>query len=292
MSIKKAVIPVAGLGTRLLPATKSMPKEMLAVGRKPVVQYVVEELEKSGLTDILFVTGRSKRAIEDHFDFNPELYNNLVNNGKNELLENLSFENMKASFFYVRQSVAKGLGHAIMQSKDFIGADSFVVALGDSIIREDGQALLEIMLNIQVERDAEAVIAVEEVPWAEVHRYGIIKAREGETGRVLDLASIVEKPAKTEAPSNLAVAARYIFRPSIFEMLDRTLTDKHGELQLTDAIESLIRQGKRVCAVVLQGKQKRFDIGNYQSYYKAFLEFALNDPEYGPSLRDYLEDLL
>lgn len=292
MSIKKAVIPVAGLGTRLLPATKSMPKEMLAVGRKPVVQYVVEELESSGLTDILFVTGRSKRAIEDHFDFNPELYNNLVDNGKDELLESLSFENMKAAFFYVRQNMPKGLGHAIMQSRDFVGNDSFVVALGDSIIREDGRALVQIMLDVQAERDAEAVIAVEEVPWAEVHRYGIIKPKEGETGRVVDLASIVEKPTKTDAPSNMAVAARYIFRPSIFEMLDRTLTDKRGELQLTDAIESLIRQGKRVCAVVMQGKQKRFDIGNYQSYYKAFIEFALNDPEYGQTLRDYLEDLL
>ncbi|MCC6932613.1 MAG: UTP--glucose-1-phosphate uridylyltransferase [Deltaproteobacteria bacterium] len=292
MEIRKAVIPVAGLGTRLLPATKSMPKEMLAVGRKPVVQYVVEEMEACGLKDILFVTGRSKRTIEDHFDFNSELYSNLVGTGKRDLLESLSFENMEATFFYVRQAQPKGLGHAIMQARDFVGNEDFVVALGDSIICEDGKRLLETMLEAKKERNAEAVIAVQAVPWEEVHHYGIVKPLSGQSGAVVDLASIIEKPSKNEAPSNLAVAARYIFSPLIFDMLERTLTDKRGELQVTDAIESLIRQGKRVCVVVMQGKQKRYDIGNYLSYYKAFIDFAMSDPDYGQDLRHYVEKAL
>ncbi|HEX4589753.1 MAG TPA: sugar phosphate nucleotidyltransferase, partial [Gemmataceae bacterium] len=233
--IDLAVVPVAGAGTRLLPATKSQPKEMLPVGRKPVVQYIVEELVQSGVRRVLFVTGPGKTSIENHFDVNAELVDFLRETGKEDLLEELEFGRRNVEYCYTRQRRQLGLGHAILTARPFVGDQSFVVALGDSIIGLHAQSLVvrRLLSTFEAER-ADAVIAFEEVPREEVRQYGIAHPR-GDAGPVFQLADIVEKPAVEEAPSTLAVAARYVFRPMIFEHLAKTTPGKGGEIQLTDA---------------------------------------------------------
>lgn len=283
-----AVIPVAGAGTRLLPSTKSQPKEMLPVGRKPVVQYVVEELAGSGMQRMLFVTGPGKNSIENHFDLNQELIHFLRETGKEELLEELAFERAKLEFCYTRQRRQLGLGHAVLCARPFVGQQSFVVALGDSIIGINAQStIVRRMIESFTSQAADAVIAFEEVPAHEVKQYGIAKPRGEATGTFV-LADIVEKPAVHEAPSNLAVAARYVFSPAIFELLARTQPGKGGEIQLTDAIRTLIHQGGKVLGIKLGTSEQRYDIGNFESYYAAFVDFALADPKYGPGLREHL----
>jgi UTP--glucose-1-phosphate uridylyltransferase len=286
--IDLAVIPVAGAGTRLLPSTKSQPKEMLPVGRKPVVQYVVEELAASGMQRMLFVTGSGKHSIENHFDVNQELIHFLRETGKEELLEDLAFERAKLEFCYTRQRRQLGLGHAVLCARPFVGQQSFVVALGDSIIGLNAQSkIVQRMVESFATQSADAVIAFEEVPQHEVKQYGIAKPR-GEATGVFVLADIVEKPAVHEAPSNLAVAARYVFSPAIFELLAKTPPGKGGEIQLTDAIRTLIHQGGKVLGIKLGSSELRYDIGNFESYYAAFVDFALADPKYGPGLREHL----
>ena len=286
-----AVIPVAGLGTRLLPATKSQPKEMLPVGRKPVVQYVVEELTRVGIQRMLFITGAGKYSLENHFDLNLELIENLRETGKEELLNELEFERSAVQYFYTRQRQLLGLGHAVLCAQSFVGDQPFVVALGDSIIGLHAQSkVVERMIEIFTEEQAAAVIAFEEVPFNEVHQYGIAKPKQ--SGEVFEVEELIEKPSANEAPSNLAIAARYVLSPAIFDAIRHTQPGKGGEIQLTDSIRLLIQNGGKVFGSRLNGNEKRYDIGNFESYFNAFLEFALADDKYGDSLRKSLEELL
>lgn len=286
MTVKLAVIPVAGRGTRLIPLTKSLPKEMLPVGRKPVVQYVVEELNRCGLQKLLFITGPTKIAIENHFDLDNELINHLRQTGKEDLLQELAFEKADLQYFYTRQRRQLGLGHAILCAESFVGTEPFVVALGDTILGVNEKAkIVERMIQVFEERRADAVIAFEEVPEEEVHRYGIAAPVNLENPNVFQLANIVEKPSPAEAPSRLAVASRYVFRPEIFQHLKVTKPGKNDEIQLTDAIQAMIADGKKVYGVRVTQEEHRFDIGNFESYFAAFLEFALSDPDFGEEIK-------
>jgi len=290
-AIDIAVIPVAGLGTRLLPATKSQPKEMLPVGRKPVVQYVVEELTRVGITRVLFVTGPGKASIENHFDRNAELIQTLREGGKEELLAALEFERSTAQYFYTRQRELLGLGHAVSCARSFVGTQPFVVALGDSIIGMHAESdVVRRMTRCYHERQAAAVIAFEEVPHAEVSSYGIAKPR-GD-GDVFEIEDLVEKPSPREAPSNLAIAARYVLSPAIFDALAHTSRGKGGEIQLTDAIRAVIRNGGKAYGIRLRDDERRYDIGNFEAYFEAFVAFALADPAHGPALKRYLQKAL
>lgn len=289
--IKIAVVPVAGMGTRLLPSTKSQPKEMLPVGRKPVVQYVVEELNRVGVDKLLFITGPGKTSIENHFDLNLELTETLRESGKEDLLAALSFERTPLQYFYTRQRQLLGLGHAVMCAEPFTANQPFVVALGDSIIGMHAKSrIVERMTDCFTSNQAEAVIAFEEVPADDVYQYGIAKPK-GD-GEVFEVEDLIEKPSVDEAPSNLAVAARYVLAPSVFDALKQTKPGAGGEIQLTDAIRLLLQQGGKVYGVRLGESEKRYDIGNFGSYFRAFTEFALADEKFGHELRDYLNNLI
>ena len=287
-----AVVPVAGHGTRLLPSTKSQPKEMLPVGRKPVVQYVVEELAQSGIERLLFVTGPGKASIENHFDLNPELIAFLRETGKEELLRELAFERTNVQYSYTRQRRQLGLGHAVLCARPFVGDQSFVVALGDSIIGVNAQSrIVRRMVQHFNDSDADAVIALEEVPPERVAQYGIAEGTVSDDG-IVRIADVIEKPEPGTTSSTLAVAARYVFKPTIFDELAATRPGKGGEIQLTDAVRSLIRKGGKIVGLKLPMAEKRFDIGNFASYFEAFCEFALADPEYGPALKQFLARLI
>lgn len=291
-SIHKAIVPAAGLGTRLLPATKSQPKEMLPVGRKPVVQYVVEELQAAGLNQILIITGRRKRAIEDHFDPDPMLLSVLEQAGNEAMLSELSYIQRNSRFFYTRQSSPKGLGHAVALGADFVDSDDCVVALGDSLIAgEDPAAALRTMMQAHRNLKAAAVVAVEQVPPDEAHRYGIVSIQGAEPppGEPVAMTDIVEKPPRGTAPSTMAVAARYVFSPAIFEALARTPSDRQGEIQLTDAIKLMIQMGQPVFAWLLRPDQRRYDVGNFESYFRTFIDFVLADERYGYLARQYIK---
>jgi UTP--glucose-1-phosphate uridylyltransferase len=290
--IQKAIVPAAGLGTRLLPATKSQPKEMLPVGRKPVVQYVVEELQAAGLTQMLIITGRRKRAIEDHFDPDPMLLSALEQAGNEALLGELSYIQRNSRFFYTRQSSPRGLGHAVSLGAEFVDDDACVVALGDSMITGEEPAVpLRAMMQTHHDLDAAAIVAVEQVSPDETHRYGIISIEGSEPppGEPVKITDIVEKPPRGTAPSNLAVAARYVFSPAIFEALGRTPTDRQGEIQLSDAIKLLVQSGQPVYAWLLHPDQRRYDIGNFESYFRTFIDFVLADERYGYLARQYIK---
>ena len=289
--IPNAVVPVAGLGTRLLPATKSQPKEMLPVARKPIVQYVAEELARSGVRNVLFVTGRGKAAIENHFDPDLVLMDTLRRAGKDELLAELDFEELGLNVLYTRQSVQRGLGDAILHGESFAGRDPFIVALGDSIIglRGDSTACRRMAVAF-VEQNAQVVIAVEEVPPERVHLYGIVDP--GGDGDTFPIRTIVEKPSLEAAPSRLAVAGRYVFSPRIFEMIRSVRPGRHGEIQITDAIRAVAEGGGRVLGLRLRPEEKRHDIGNMSSYFQTFIEFALADPDYGQQVRNHLMKVL
>jgi len=286
-----AVVPVAGLGTRLLPATKSQPKEMLPVGRKPVVQYVVEELTRMKMKRVLFITGPGKTSIENHFDLNEELVQELRESGREELLEELEYERAPVQYFYTRQRELLGLGHAIQCAEAFVGNQPFVAALGDSIIGMHAKSdIVQRMTRCFIEKRASAVIAFERVPMEEVHRYGI--ARPKEEGDVFEVEDLTEKPTRQEAASNLAIAARYVFAPGIFDAIKKTPPGKGGEIQLTDAIRLMMKDGGKVYGICLRPDERRYDIGNFQAYFRAFVEFALEDEKQGTALREHLEALL
>jgi UTP--glucose-1-phosphate uridylyltransferase len=290
--ITKAIIPAAGLGTRLLPATKSQPKEMLPVGCKPILQYVVEELQAASLRQILIITGKRKRVIEDHFDADPVLVAALEQAGNEAALADLDYLEDKSRFFYTRQSTPKGLGHAILLGADFVDGDDCVVALGDSLIAaEDPAAPLRAMMETHRHLGAAAIVAVEKVLLEETFRYGIvsIEGSEPPAGEPVAITDIVEKPPTGTAPTSLAVAARYVFSPVIFEALDRTLPDKRGEVQLSDAIKLLIHKGEPVYAWLLSPDQRRYDVGNIESYFRTFIDFALADERYGYLVRKYIK---
>jgi len=289
--IKSAIIPVAGLGTRLLPATKSQPKEMLPVAKKPIVQYVVEELAAAGVERVLFITGRGKSSIENHFDHDPELSRSLNKAEKNGLLDELRFEQLKIHYFYTRQRLQRGLGDAVLCGENFAGSEPFLVALGDSIIGLNGSSTITRRIaEVHESERAACVIAVEEVPCELTPLYGVVTP--DSDGEVFGIRDLIEKPAAGQAPSNLAIAGRYVFSPAIFEMIRKAEPDRRGEIQLTDAIRMLAAAGERIIGVKLSGGEKRYDIGNFRSYFETFIEFALADPQHGPPLRQRLRSLL
>jgi len=262
------------------------------VARKPIVQYVVEELVSNGIEQILFVTGRSKASIENHFDHDPELFQALTQANKQDLLNELDVVALKAKFFYTRQRMQRGLGDAIMCAENFAGEESFLVALGDSILGLNAVSkAVSRMADVFDSKRASCVIAVEEVPVEETLHYGIVQPEAG-ADDVFRVVNLVEKPAPKDAPSNLAIAGRYIFSPVLFDMIRRVKPDKRGEIQLTDAIQFMCEEGRRVMAVKLTPEEKRYDIGNFPSYFESFVEFALADPIYGADFRQVLERLL
>ena len=274
--ITKAVVPAAGRGTRLLPATRSQPKEMLPVGRKPTIQHVMEELAAAGLREVLVISGQSKRAIEDHLD---------RDTSRNEEDHEPW---MDLRFFHARQSQPRGLADAVAVGEPFAAGQPFVVALGDSIIvSRSRQPLLKRMLQVHARRRPAATIAVEEVPHETVSRYGIVTPA-GKTDSVFSIRGIVEKPAPSKAASNLAVAGRYILEPIIFDAIRRIEPGVGGELQLTDALRILLREGQEVVCVRLRKGEHRLDIGNFLAYYQAFFELSLADPEHGAALRAWM----
>jgi len=266
---------------------------MLAIARKPIVQYVAEELVANGVEQILFVTGRNKSSIENHFDSDPELTRILKAGNKSDLLSELEgFEDLEAKFFYTRQRYQRGLGDAILCGENFAGEQPVVIALGDSIIGVNAQSkAVSQMVHLFEDKRASCVVAVEEVPREEVMNYGVVDITTNGDG-THRITRIVEKPPIESAPSNLAVAARYVFSPLIFDMIRRVKPDKRNEIQLTDAIQMLCEEGKRVLAFKLEEADRRFDIGNFPSYFETFVEFALADPIYGADFRVALERLL
>jgi len=294
MSVDIAVVPVAGLGTRLLPATKSQPKEMLPVGRRPVVQYVIEELANSGVKKVIFVTGYGKSSIEDFFDVNHQLINHLRHTGKEEQLAELAFERNEIEYAYTRQREQLGLGHAVLTADAFVGNQPFVVALGDSIIGLNAKSrIVERMIEEYERSKADVIVAFEALDNPnDVVRYGIAQPRGPISGDMFELESLVEKPAVEDAPSNLAVAARYVFSPSIMEELKQTGRGTGNEIQLTDAMREVLKKGGKGIGFRLPKKESRYDIGNFGSYFKAFVDFALEDVQFGDELKIYLTDKL
>lgn len=292
MPIDLAIVPVAGQGTGLLPLTKSQPKEMLPVGHKPVVQYVVEELAQAGIRRVIFVTGPGKTSIENHFDINWELISYLRETGKEERLAELDYERRELEYFYTRQRRQLGLGHAVLCARSLLGNEPFVVALGDSIIGPKAHSQIVRRMVAEFERlRADVVVALEEVPEQEVVYYGIAKPGRAD-GELMELEDLVEKPQVHEAPSNLAAAARYVCSPRLFEFLAKTAPSKAGTVELTDAIRLLMSAGGKVYGIRLPAGERRFDIGSFESYFRAFTEFVLDDPRYGPSLRNHVRKLL
>ncbi|MFT2204141.1 UTP--glucose-1-phosphate uridylyltransferase GalU [Staphylococcus chromogenes] len=284
--IKKAIIPAAGLGTRFLPATKAMPKEMLPILDTPTIQYIVEEAARAGIEDIIIVTGKHKRAIEDHFDNQKELESTLKNKGKLDLLEKVQHSTDLANIFYVRQKEQKGLGHAIWTARQFFCDEPFAVLLGDDIVQSETPAIQQLIDQYEVTQ--KSVIGVQEVPYEETHRYGIVEPKTKQ-GRRYEVNQFVEKPAPGTAPSNLAIMGRYILTPEIFKYLDTQDVGAGGEIQLTDAIERL-NQDDSVYAYEFDGT--RYDVGEKIGFVKTTLHFALNDPSMKEEMTKYIKDLL
>ncbi|MED4635291.1 UTP--glucose-1-phosphate uridylyltransferase GalU [Peribacillus frigoritolerans] len=283
--VRKAIIPAAGLGTRFLPATKAMPKEMLPIVDKPTIQYIIEEAVASGIEDIIIVTGKGKRAIEDHFDNAFELENNLMEKNKFELLEKVQAPS-KVDIHYIRQKEPKGLGHAVWCARKFIGNEPFAVLLGDDIVQAETPCLKQ-LIN-EYDKTLSSVIGVQTVPKEETHRYGIVDPS-NQNGRRYEVTNFVEKPAMGTAPSNLAIMGRYIFTPEIFMFLEKQELGAGGEIQLTDAIQKL-NEIQRVFAYDFEGK--RFDVGEKLGFIQTTIEFALNDLTLKDDVLEFIENLL
>ena len=291
--ITKCIIPAAGLGTRLLPATKSQPKEMVPVGRKPVIQHVVEEAIGAGIRQILIVTGSQKRSIEDHFDRNRLLEESLKDKGNGSVIEELNFlERSDTQIFYTRQPEPTGLADAVLLGKNFVDGESFAVSLGDTIIQSyRGGSFLWKLLDAFNRSGSVATIALERVEKSRISRFGVVSPSVVD-GLNIKLDGLVEKPSPEDAPSDLAIAARYVFDPSIFDAIERTEPGIGGEKQLTDAIRLLLEEGKPVWGYMLDSNEKRHDIGNLRTYAMAFVDMCLHDPEIGTSFREDMEKLL
>ena len=283
--IKKAIIPAAGLGTRFLPATKAMPKEMLPILDKPTIQYIVEEAARAGIEDIIIVTGRHKRAIEDHFDSQKELEMVLKEKGKSELLEKVQYSTELANIFYVRQKEQKGLGHAISSARQFIGNEPFAVLLGDDIVESEVPAVKQ-LIDVY-EETGHSVIGVQEVPEADTHRYGIIDPLT-KNGRQYEVKKFVEKPAQGTAPSNLAIMGRYVLTPEIFDYLKTQKEGAGNEIQLTDAIERM-NNDNQVYAYDFEGE--RYDVGEKLGFVKTTIEYALKDDSMREELTRFTKEL-
>jgi UTP--glucose-1-phosphate uridylyltransferase len=286
MKIKKAVIPVAGLGTRFLPATKAQPKEMLPIVDKPAVQYIVEEAVQAGIESIIFVTGRNKKSIEDHFDKSVELEQILEEKGKIEALKLVRSITNLANIHYIRQKEPLGLGHAVLCAQQFIGDEAFAVLLGDDIMASHPPALQQ-MIHAFEEYDMQ-MVGVQQVPISEVEKYGII-ASEEKCNRIYEVQDLIEKPSADQAPSNVAVMGRYILKPSIFPVLQTIGRGAGNEIQLTDALRKICKQ-EGLLAIELVGD--RYDIGDKLGYMKASIEMGLKREELHPELLIYLKNLL
>jgi len=290
MTISKAVIPAAGLGTRFLPATKSTPKEMLPVVDKPAIQYVVEEAVAAGLDDVLMITGRSKHSLSDHFDGAPELEAALEAKGDTERLARVHESSGLADIHYVRQGEPLGLGHAVLRAKQHVGHDPFAVLLGDDLI-DERNPLLPRMIEVAEQRGG-CVLALMEVPREQISLYGCAVVEQTGDDDVVRVTGLVEKPAVEEAPSNLAVIGRYVLAPEIFEVLERTEPGRGGEIQLTDALAELAgadpAQGSGVHGVVFRGR--RYDTGDRLDYIKAVVQLAVAREDLGPELREWLAE--
>jgi UTP--glucose-1-phosphate uridylyltransferase len=283
--VRKAIIPAAGLGTRFLPATKASPKEMLPLVDKPLVQYAVEEAVASGIEDIIIITGRGKRAIEDHFDRSFELEENLKGNGKSQLLEDIRDISRLANFCYVRQPEARGLGHAVLCAQHLIGDEPFAVILGDEVIDAKTPALAQLIRMFDTGNGA--VLGVQKVRREDVLHYGIVEAQRIADGlhRIIDL---VEKPAPAQAPSRYAVIGRYVLSPDIFPILERTAPGKNREIQLTDALRQLVRESPSYAKEIAG---QRYDAGDKLGFLQATVEFALKSPTLGRPFAAYLKQV-
>ncbi|OPA80644.1 UTP--glucose-1-phosphate uridylyltransferase [Paenibacillus selenitireducens] len=284
--VRKAIIPAAGLGTRFLPATKAMPKEMLPIVDKPTIQYIVEEAVEAGIEEIIIVTGKGKRAIEDHFDSHFELEQKLLENNKLKLLEEVMKASNLVDIHYIRQGEPKGLGHAIWCARKFIGNEPFAVLLGDDIVQSPQPCIGQLME--QYDQVHSSIVGVQEVPYEETYRYGIVSPG-NQFGRRYEIQKLVEKPAKGTAPSNLAILGRYILTPEIFEILDHHDIGAGGEIQLTDAIQ-VLNQQHDVYAYNFEGK--RYDVGEKLGFILTTLEFAIQNEELRAPLLKEMERIL
>lgn len=286
--VRKAIIPAAGLGTRFLPATKALAKEMLPIVDKPTIQFIVEEARKSGIEDIVVVDGKNKRSIEDHFDSNPELEDNLRNKHKDEMLK-LVQETTDINIYFIRQSHPRGLGDAVLTARDFIGDEPFVVMLGDDLnnINGDAEPLTKELINSYEETGA-STLAVMRVPHEDTAKYGVINPSKEVMPGLYNVTSFVEKPEPKDAPSDLAIIGRYVFTPEIFDVLAKTKPGKGNEIQLTDAINTL-NKTQRVFAHEYKGH--RYDVGNKFGWIETNIEYGLKHPETKDELREYIKDL-
>jgi len=286
MKVRKAIIPAAGLGTRFLPATKAQPKEMLPIVDKPTIQYIIEEAVASGIEEILIITGRSKRAIEDHFDKSIELELELKSKHKDELLQQVDYISNLAEIYYIRQKEPKGLGHAISCARTFVGNEPFAVMLGDDVVDNDVPCLKQ-LIDVYDEYKT-TVLGVQEVAPENVNKYGIVKGMHIENG-VYKVKDLVEKPEIGKAPSNVAILGRYIITPRIFEILENTPPGKNGEIQLTDALKELVTQ-EAMYAYTFKGK--RYDVGDKLGFLQATVEFALKRDDLKEEFFNYLKEIV
>lgn len=283
--IKKAIIPAAGLGTRFLPFTKSVPKEMLPIVDTPTIQYLIEEIIRCGIRDILLINGRNKVVMINHFDRVPELEAVLIDHGKTDMLEEIRSITDMANIYSIRQKQALGLGHAVLCAKEFVGDDPFVIVLGDDVIFNEDKPPLSQLIDAY-EQTGSSIIGVQKVPKADVNKYGIVET-DGK-GRIELLKGIVEKPPIDEAPSDLAVVGRYILVPEIFEILEKTKKSKDGEIQLTDAIETLLKSRPVYCCEI---EGRRYDMGSKEGFLEATIEFGLRREDLKDDFLTYLSEL-
>lgn len=281
--IRKAIIPAAGLGTRFLPATKAQPKEMLPIVDKPTIQFIIEEAVRSGIKDIVIVTGRNKRAIEDHFDKSVELELLLERTKKQELLDVVRNISNMVDIYYVRQKEPLGLGHAVLCARNFIGNEPFAVLLGDDIVDSETPALKQMM--DQYQKVQTSILGCNEVPQSEVNKYGIVEYSSNK-GELFKVKSLVEKPSVEEAPSSQAIIGRYILTPAIFDILEKVSPDKKGEIQLTEAIDKLLEK-ESIYSYNIKGQ--RYDVGDKFGFLQATIDFALKRPELKDKLYSYLK---
>lgn len=282
--IRKAVIPAAGFGTRFLPATKAMPKEMLPIVDKPTIQYIVEEILASGIEEILIISGHAKRAIEDHFDSSPELESHLYEHGKMDVLKEIQ-QISSITVHYVRQKHMRGLGDAILCAKTFMDHEPFAVILGDDVVYNEGRPALAQLIDVY-NRTGATVLGCQEVAPEAVSSYGIVKGTALEDPRVMKVEDMVEKPAADEAPSRMAVLGRYVITPDVFPILEETKPGKGGEVQLTDALR-VMAHNENVYAYAFEGR--RYDVGSKEGFLEATVEYALRRPDLGPEFAAYLK---
>jgi len=286
MSIRKAVVPLAGLGTRLLPLTKSVPKELLPIARKPVIQYVIEELASAGIQQILLITSKRNIAIEDYFADDPVLVENLTKSGKNELLEQIDFKQLKCSFLYTHQNTAAGIADAVLLAEDFVGNESFVLHMGDSIIKDD-QGFMRRMIDLYDKYSAGSAIGITEMSEEEIRSHGTV-IPDIDQDEWFTVQNVIHYQDLEIIPNNYGVVGRYIYNADIFDTLRRTDSERDKNYDLTKAKHMLMKNGVKILAVKLRTGEKFCNAGDYESYFKTFLDFALEDKEYGQILREYL----